>query len=658
MDAVTSGRVKIVPDRYAKGYLDWLNEKRDWPIGRQLWWGHQLPVWTRSIIPEEQTSICKLLEPLGATIDPENVTSDQKHIAIRAVIDRDKSKTVVYVCLREENSNAESALRKIGFIREQDVLDTWFSSALWPHSTLGWPDETPELKKFYPTTVLVTSRDIITLWVARMVLAGLYNMGDVPFHEVYITPKILDGYGETMNKSKGNGVDPIDIIQKFGADALRFGLAHVTTDTQDVKLPVDFECPNCEAQFAQTKKNRQLPRVECEKCGKPFSTQWAERPEDKALPRGAVVSERFELGRNFANKLWNAARFSLINLEGYTSPGSTRLSSPKSAGGFSDDDLLLEDRWLLSRLATVTQQVTDALERYRYADAARTLYDFAWNEFCSFYVEMTKARFAHVAESLRDSDDPPVGDTRLRDQQTAQRVLAHALDVLMRLLHPMMPFLTEEVWQLLGTVAPNRGLPAAAEPSSGLSLKGKGKEAAESICMAPWPTADTTRQDATIEQQFADFQAVLGAVREIRQTQNIPQREELTFFVRCDEATAELLRPMQPYFTQMARATATELGPSAGAPDVTASRTLAGRTGPLEVHVDVSRFIDTKAEHKRLEKDRENLGKQIGSIESKLANKNFVEKAPRDVVNQQRAKLDELRGQLASIESALAKLPK
>ncbi len=288
-----------------------------------------------------------------------------------------------------------------------------------------------------------------------MVLAGIYNLDNVPFHEVYITPKILDGYGETMSKSKGNGVDPLDVIEKFGADALRFGIAYLTTETQDVRMPVEFECPHCHALFPQTKKNRQLPRIECEKCGKPFSTQWAEKPEDKALPRGAVVSERFELGRNFANKLWNAARFSLINLEGFT------------PGPVADKDLLLEDRWLLSRLATVTQQSTDALEHYRYADAARTLYDFAWNEFCSFYLEMTKARFA-VAEQ----------------RQTAQRVLAHALDVLMRLLHPMMPFLTEEVWQLLAKVAPNRGLNQS-EPSPNPSLKGRG--ISESVCIAPWP---------------------------------------------------------------------------------------------------------------------------------------------------------------------------
>jgi valyl-tRNA synthetase len=398
---------------------------------------------------------------------------------------------------------------------------------------------------------------------------------------------------------------------------LRFGLAYLTTDTQDVKLPVEWECPHCNAQFPQTKKNRQLPRIECEKCGKPFSTQWAEKPDDKALPRGAVVNEKFELGRNFANKLWNASRFSLINLEGYTAPGS--------AGDFSDKSLVLEDRWLLSRLATVNQQTTDLLEAYRYADAARTLYDFAWNEFCSFYVEMTKARFA-VPEQ----------------RQTAQHVLAHALDVLMRLLHPMMPFLTEEVWQLLAKVAPTRGLPPAA--------------AAESICIAPWPVADASRQDPTIEQQFADFQAVLGAVREARQRQNVPFKEELPFIVRCDAATARLLEPMQPYFKQMANAAAIQIGPTAEVAGNSIPFALAGQAGPIDVQVDVSQFIDVAAERKRLEKERDNVSKQLIGIEGKLANKGFVDKAPAEVVQQQRAKLTELQSQLASVEAALAKL--
>jgi valyl-tRNA synthetase len=240
---------------------------------------------------------------------------------------------------------------------------------------------------------------------------------------------------------------------------------------------------------------------------------------------------------------------------------------------------------------------------------------------------MTKARFA-------------LADQRL----TAQRVLAHALDVLLRLLHPMMPFLTEEAWQLLAKVAPARGV---AKPQS----------AAESVCAAPWPQADVARQDTTIEEQFADFQAVLGAVREIRQRQNIPPKEELSFTVRCDAATANLLQPMQPYFTQMAKATGTAWGPAATALDTSASVTLSGKTGPLEIHVDLSRFIDVAAERRRLEKERENITKQIASINNKLANKNFVDKAPAEVVQQQREKLSDLNSQQSSIEAALHKLP-
>lgn len=645
MDAVTDGRVKIIPDRYAKGYLDWLGEKRDWPIGRQLWWGHRIPVWHHRVSAEatnDQWDAAFHWSDVDEMIDDSEfavqiidaVTGEELFLAADNLnyVDRFRGRDLfIRICKRQEpwNIDFEAHLEKLGYKRDDDVLDTWFSSALWPQSTLGWPDETPELKKFYPTSALVTSRDIITLWVARMVLAGLYNRNEIPFHEVYITPKILDGYGETMSKSKGNGVDPLDVIEKFGADALRFGLAYLTTDTQDVKLPVEFECPHCQATFAQTKKNRILPRIECEKCQKPFSTQWAEKPEDKALPRGAAVSERFELGRNFANKLWNAARFSLINLEGHTAAEGRGYIAPASGRGeHGTSPLLLDDRWLLSRLSTVTEQVTDALNHYRYADAARTLYDFAWNEFCSFYVEMTKARFA------------------VEDQKyTAQAVLAHALDVLMRLLHPMMPFLTEEVWQLLGQAVPRRGLPNATS-------------AAESVCVAQWPTANTEHQDATIEEQFAVFQAVLGFLRETRQTRNIAFKGDLSFVVHCDATTAKLLQPMQPYFTQMAKATLSACGPTAMPPEVAATTTITGQHGPIEIAVDLSRFIDPVAESKRLEKDRDNCLKQITSNEAKLANKNFVDKAPPEVVQQLRDKLAELRAQLAAIEAALAKLRK
>ncbi|TWT47626.1 valine--tRNA ligase [Botrimarina hoheduenensis] len=569
MDAVTSGDVSIVPERYGKSYLDWLGEKRDWPVGRQLWWGHRIPVWRK----DGAKSVCLL-----------------------------------------DDSEAQK-VEKDGFTHDEEVLDTWFSSALWPFSTMGWPDQTDLLKAFYPTSVLVTSRDIITLWVARMVLMGKYLLDEIPFPEVYIHPKILDGFGETMSKSKGNGVDPLDVIDQFGADALRFGIAYLTTETQDVRLPVEFVCPHCQGTINQTKQNRVQPRIVCSHCDKPFSTQWAEKDEDLALPRGPVTSERFELGRNFCNKLWNASRFALGNLQDY---------KPRAIG---PDELRIEDRWLLSRLATVTGEVSTSLDEYRFADAARALYDFAWNEFCSFYLEMTKARFAQAGP----------------DKQVAQAVLADALDTLLRLLHPMAPFLTEEVWQLLAEVAPLRGLTAAVEGT-------------ESICVAPWPVSDAAAIDPTIEEQFAKFQAVLGAVREVRQGLGIPSKESLNFAVDCDEETENLIKPMQPYFTQMAKANAVELGPDSALSEFSSIKSISGFNTPITVHVGVKAFIKIEAEKARLAKEQANLTKFTGALRGKLGNEKFVANAPAEVVEGEKAKLAEAETQLAAVAAALAKL--
>jgi valyl-tRNA synthetase len=648
MDAVTSGRVKIVPERYAKSYLDWLSEKRDWPVSRQLWWGHRIPVWTLTFKEEfakkwhgsrERAGAGKVPIPvfeLDRVLIGEGIRNPREHVAI----DDKQEGNSIRICVRsDEADRALSRIAKelaslnaggvmvtnwevLGSIFEDaeqdpDVLDTWFSSALWPHSTMGWPERTSELAYWYPTSTLITSRDIITLWVARMVLTGLNNLGEVPFREVFIHPKILDGYGETMNKTIGNGVDPVDIIDKFGADALRFGLAALTTETQDVRMPVQFECPHCLALIEQTKKNRKLPRIACNKCGKEFGTQWSSTEADKALPRAAVVSERFEVARNFTNKLWNAARFALINLQDYRTEGS--------GFGVQGSELTVEDRWLLSRLATVTDGVTKSLESYHYAEAAKELYDFAWDEFCSFYVEIAKARLA-------DEKAKP----------TAQRVLAHALDVLLRLLHPMMPFLTEEVWQLLNKVAPVRG------------LDGTRSVPATWLITAPWPEADLKWQDRETEARFAVFQQALGAIREIRSRQNIPGKTPLQFAIKCDAATAVLLQPMAPYFQSMANATATGFGPQAAIPPTNAKTALAG----MEIYVDLAGSIDVQAEVAKNEQLEQKLVGFIKAKEGKLANESFVSRAPANVVQAERDSLAQYQEQLASVRTALAALRK
>jgi valyl-tRNA synthetase len=627
MDAVISGRVKIIPERYAKSYLDWLGEKRDWPVSRQLWWGHRIPIWTleHEGFPVGLQAFLKGLElglfkdVIAVQVSAEPVPGLEEH-GIK------KGPSTIHVCLVGESDEVSEVLEsKWGFRRDPDVLDTWFSSALWPHSTFGWPDKTPELDYFYPTSVLITNRDIITLWVARMVLTGLNNMGEVPFRQVYIHPTILDAYGERMSKSKGNGVDPVDIIDKFGADSLRYGLTSLTTETQDVRMPVQFECPHCQTLIEQTKKNRELPKIACPKCGKEFSTQWANRPEDRALPRAAVVSERFEAARNFMNKLWNAARFALINLaemgqeSGVRSHGS--LTRSVSEGALV---LTVEDRWILSRLSTVTQSVTESLEGFHYADAAKTLYDFAWDEFCSFYVEIAKARLADE-----------------RSRPTAQRVLAHTLDVLLRLLHPMMPFITEEIWGLLNQIAPKRGLDELVEPT-------------KQIIIAPWPRADLSHQDKQIEARFATFQAALAALREIRSRQNIASRQAIEFAIKCDAATAALLEPMKPYFQSMANAAATALGEGVTPPATHAKTALAA----MEIYVDLKDFIDKEAESA---KNEQLVQKWLGIIkgkEMKLANESFVARAPANVVQAERDSLAQAQEQLASARAALASLRK
>ncbi|MBC7818074.1 MAG: class I tRNA ligase family protein, partial [Planctomycetaceae bacterium] len=391
------------------------------------------------------------------------------------------------------------------------------------------------LPYFYPGNVLVTSRDIITLWVARMVLTGLYNMGDVPFRHVCIHPKILDGFGQTMSKSKGNGVDPLDLIDKYGTDAVRFTIASFAGETQDVRLPVGYECPHCGHVIPQTLEHQKAvpgggakPRVKCAKCKQSaqYSSPWFE--PDAGEPVARVVSERFEYGRNFCNKLWNAARFAMMNLEGYTpgpvftlevsSPSATAVSAVSNASpttepqhgsqsrGTQTSDLKLEDQWILSRLSHTAGEVTSMLGRYRFDEATRILRDFVWNEFCDWYLEMIKPR-------LRDEALKPI----------AQRVLVSVLDTIVRLLHPFAPFITEELWQRLNEIAPVRGL-VDRTPTSGQSNSsdvGVRATAAPSVMLAPWPDVPTSWQNRDLERRFERLQETIVAVRNVRALYNI-----------------------------------------------------------------------------------------------------------------------------------------
>jgi len=595
LDAVTGGRVRIVPERYAKSYLDWLGEKRDWPVSRQLWWGHRIPIWHVEGVAEA---------------DLERAFAGRRTVAWKT-----DGAGGWHVCSSDESLGVDAVAGR-PLTRDPDTLDTWFSSALWPHSTLGWPDRTPALECFYPTTALVTSRDIITLWVARMVIMGLFDTGAIPFHDVAIHPKILDRYGETMSKSKGNGVDPLDVIEALGADALRFGMVSMATETQDVRMPVEFQCPTCAARIEQTVQNRMLPRVPCPKCGKSFRTQWAQTPEDLALPRGPALSERFESGRNFSNKLWNATRFVLMNLEGFRA----RDTATADASAFA----ALEDRWLASRLASVTRDATRAIDEYRFAEAARILYAFAWDEFCSAYLELCKSRLA---------------DPALRSR--AQEMLVLGLDTILRLLHPIMPFVTEEIWQHLREAAAGRRMPWD-----------EAQGPAESIMVARWPAPPESWIDDRTERQFGTFLSVVAAIREVRSRQNVPPKTRVPVAIRGPRDVCELLAPMHAAIESMCAATITAAGPDVSGGPAAATVTAAG----CDMFVDLADLIDVDAEIARLTKENEKTAGFIAAKKAKLESGSFASKAPAAVVEKEKAQLAELEAKLAKGVVTLAEL--
>jgi len=552
MDAVSSGRIHFHPERYAKSYLDWLGEKRDWCISRQLWWGHRIPIW---------------YAPDGPEADLKAAFGDRDDVGwVRSENDDG------WLICSETDLDPEALGPDRRLEQDPDVLDTWFSSALWPHSTLGWPEETPELRKYYPTTVLSTARDIITLWVARMVIFGQFNMNEVPFDHVYIHPVIQDGEGRRMSKSLGNGIDPVDVIELHGADALRFTLASSATETQDLRMPV----------------------------------------ETATLSDGRTVntSKKFEEGRTFPNKLWNAARFALMNLEDF------------EPAPVAPEDLEPEDRWILSLLRKAAIDAQDHLQHFRFADLSKGLREFAWNDVCDWYVEIIKPR-------LKDSDRKPV----------AQRVLATVLDGLCRLLHPIVPFVTESIWQALGQAAPSRGLP---EPL----------EATESVCVAPWPSYPEAWDNPEAEADVAQWQEKIRALRNLRAERDVPKNAAIAPILVAEGSVAEALRRGERYFKTLERIESLTITDRPERPPQCAVAVLPD----AEILVPLAGLIDLDAERQKLVKEKSQLESQLNGVRAKLSNSAFVEKAPTEVVEQQRARQTDLEARLAALEARLQEL--
>lgn len=649
MDAVINGKVKIHPERYKKTYLDWLSEKRDWPISRQLWWGHRIPVWSKTF-ELDQLSAESLFPDLICTCENRKEVREEIVISI-TVIETEKKVLVtgtelksfnlppwqqdeecrVDVCLLKDSEDLVKVLETHGYEQDTDVLDTWFSSALWPFSTLGWPyPETAEVDEgqaplgrprdgiddclayYYPGSCLVTARDIITLWVARMVLAGLYCLGDIPFTDVFIHANILDGKGVRMSKSKGNGIDPVDIIDAYGTDAMRYVLSDMQTGTQDIRLPVTAICPECgfHNDLGNTKHGRNIFCYVCNECKKEFDVLGTL----PSLKQAKLTSERFEIGRAFCTKLWNSARFSFMNMDNV--PATER----------THEDLAFEDLWILDRLSNTIRAVGRGLENYNPSFALNAARDFFWSSFCDWYVELIKPR-------LGNKKDP--------SGEVAGQVLALCLDQILRLLHPFIPYITEHLWQILGEYAPERGLGSTAPV-----------EVTEQLISAPWPTPFPEFEDEKIHADFILLQEITRAVREIRSERNVPPKEKLTVTVSPADKIKEFVS--RKAYIVKGLGGISELTVKTGAKRTPGS----AYKLVLECQIFVHDVIDDEEEKKRLKDALSKVEKEIALCEKKLGNENFVNRAPKEVVQKQRDRLEEHKKNRERILSSLKELGK
>jgi len=502
--AAEEGRIRFVPERFTKIYLGWMENIRDWCISRQLWWGHRIPVWycqdcAKIIVAKKTPECCPDCGSLKLKQDP-------------------------------------------------DVLDTWFSSALWPFSTLGWPKKTLDLAYYYPTSVLVTGRDIIFFWVARMIFSGLAFMENVPFPEVFVHGLVLDALGRKMSKSLGNGVDPIDVIETHGADSLRFML--ITNNTPGNDLRFHFE--------------------------------------------------RLDGARNFANKIWNASRFVLMNLQDY-----------KAGKRLAPGSCSLADRWILSRLQVTMKEVTASLEAYELGEAAHIIYEFAWDEFCDWYIELSK---------------PALYGKGASKKSVTQSVLATVLKTTLELLHPFMPFLTEYIWQRL----PQRG---------------------QTIMKTPWPVPDSSLRDQQAEEQMGIIMEAIRAIRHIRSEMNVPPGLRAQAFLVADtQENRDLLNKWGSYIQDLTRADIKIYKELAQKPDQAAHAIFKG----IELFVPLKGLIDIGKEIARLEKELQNIRGNLVRVKGKLSNENFLSKARPQVIEKEKAKEEELLSAKSALTERLS----
>jgi valyl-tRNA synthetase len=548
IEAVESGAIEFVPKQWENTYFAWMRDIQDWCISRQLWWGHRIPAWYDA---------------------DGNVYVGKDEAAIRATHDLPDS---------------------LALTQDDDVLDTWFSSALWTFSTLGWPEETEELAKFHPASVLVTGFDIIFFWVARMIMMSLHLKREVPFKQVYVHGLVRDGEGQKMSKSKGNVLDPIDLIDGIDLEAL------VSKRTSSMMQP---------QQAAKIEKatRKQFPD------GIPgYGTDALRYTFYSLASTGRDI--KFDLGRmegfrNFCNKLWNAARYVLMNTEGFDPVAPSHRSEA--------------DEWILSRLQTTITETANSIEQYRFDHAAQTLYDFVWNEYCDWYLELSKPVLW---------DDTSSNEMR----QGTLRTLLEVLETILRLMHPLMPFITEEIWQNV---------------AARLDISG------DTIMLAQWPEADHEQINGEAEAEMEWLKSIIVAVRTIRSESNIPPGDELALILGNTVAddSARVTRHTQA-LAKLAKVASISIA-KAGEEQ---APTLSALAGTIEVMVPMAGVIDVDKELARLDKELDRLTAERGRLAGKLRNDNFVARAPADVVDKERIKLADIETSISSITTQKSKM--